>query len=249
MEARRVAEEESRRVEDARKRAEALAGAGAPKAGSGSAGATAQAPGSATRSNPAGTAGKDSARSSQRPATGLTMTPQLVAMLPATCVAVWDYSSTQEDELSFQEWDVLTIIQASDDDGWLIAELRGRRGLVPCTHLEDKITPLSAASAQPSQAAKPPSQGSQPPPQGSEPPAQAQARAPAQPIQPQAPSQSQVPQASQGRDVVVDGEGAGMNVPPELVSPQQTRWHIKCIRFLKYSGLYTPAYKLPQTCA
>jgi hypothetical protein len=133
-EAKRLAAEEARKAaEEARKR-EVAATISPTTRGA-----------EALRQEPPGQSGA-TPLDSQRSAAGLTMTPKRVNMLPANCVAVWDFEGSEEDELSFKEWDVLTLLRPSDDQGWMIAELKGKRGMVPCTHLEDRIVPLAASA-------------------------------------------------------------------------------------------------------
>ncbi|XP_039624022.1 relA-associated inhibitor [Polypterus senegalus] len=45
--------------------------------------------------------------------------------------ALWNNESQNLDELSFRDGDMVTILQRDDDDGWWMASLCGREGLVP----------------------------------------------------------------------------------------------------------------------
>ncbi|EGG13950.1 myosin IB [Cavenderia fasciculata] len=51
-----------------------------------------------------------------------------------TAKALYDYDATSQDELTFKEGDVLTIVQKSD--GWWECDLRGRKGWCPANYLQ-----------------------------------------------------------------------------------------------------------------
>jgi hypothetical protein len=67
---------------------------------------------------------------------GLILTPEIVSTFPAACIVEWEYTPEYEDELYIAKGDVVIVRElAPGDDGWVIAEINGIRGLVPATHL------------------------------------------------------------------------------------------------------------------
>uniref|UniRef100_A0AAV2JY05 Osteoclast-stimulating factor 1 n=1 Tax=Knipowitschia caucasica TaxID=637954 RepID=A0AAV2JY05_KNICA len=60
--------------------------------------------------------------------------PLLQSCSVGQCTAVYDFSPKQDDELSFREGDVLSIL-SKDDSGWWFGELRGHRGHFPATYV------------------------------------------------------------------------------------------------------------------
>ncbi|KNC50947.1 cortactin isoform F [Thecamonas trahens ATCC 50062] len=52
-----------------------------------------------------------------------------------TCTAVYDYEATDDTELSFNEGDVITVLEKIDD-GWWSGELNGNVGVFPANYVE-----------------------------------------------------------------------------------------------------------------
>ncbi|KAJ3223556.1 Unconventional myosin-Ie [Clydaea vesicula] len=52
-----------------------------------------------------------------------------------SCKALYDYDSSEADELSFKAGDIITIIN-KDDEGWWTGNLRGKKGLFPANYTE-----------------------------------------------------------------------------------------------------------------
>lgn len=52
----------------------------------------------------------------------------------ATCKALYDYSATEADELTFSAGDMITIV--SKGDGWWTGSLRGKKGLFPANYTD-----------------------------------------------------------------------------------------------------------------
>lgn len=50
--------------------------------------------------------------------------------------ALYGYTAQHSDELSFQEGDVLCLLEAVDKGAWWRATCRGREGLVPANYVE-----------------------------------------------------------------------------------------------------------------
>ncbi|EDQ89986.1 uncharacterized protein MONBRDRAFT_16749, partial [Monosiga brevicollis MX1] len=50
--------------------------------------------------------------------------------------AVYAYDATRDDELTFAEGDVITIVHRNDD-GWFEGVLNGKRGLFPGNYVEE----------------------------------------------------------------------------------------------------------------
>lgn len=65
--------------------------------------------------------------------------------------AEFDYEAAEENEISFQEGEILTDIQKVDPDWWLVTNVHGQQGLVPSNYLklieEEEAEPVSAVSA------------------------------------------------------------------------------------------------------
>eukprot|EP01135_Chromosphaera_perkinsii_P003439 Nk52_evm8s243 gene=Nk52_evmTU8s243 len=60
--------------------------------------------------------------------------PPVVAERKMRCL--WKYEAQEEDQLSFEEEDVI-MVTAEEDDGWLYGELHGRYGWFPGNHCEE----------------------------------------------------------------------------------------------------------------
>lgn len=55
------------------------------------------------------------------------------------CIALYDYDTTCDEELSFLEGDIVKVLRKEPhdvDDGWWEGELRGQRGLFPSLIVE-----------------------------------------------------------------------------------------------------------------
>lgn len=74
----------------------------------------------------------------------LVLPSELTGKFPFDAVADHFYEAVDEDELSFDDGDVVTVLSRASDAGWVIATLAGRKGLAPLTHL---VLPKSGASA------------------------------------------------------------------------------------------------------
>ncbi|XP_076004245.1 GRB2-related adapter protein-like [Genypterus blacodes] len=46
-------------------------------------------------------------------------------------VALFSFSASEADEMSFQKGDMIKVTEMEDDSSWLTAEIRGKRGYVP----------------------------------------------------------------------------------------------------------------------
>ena len=55
------------------------------------------------------------------------------------CMAMYDYEATSEEELSFMEGDIITILKKEGqdvDDGWWEGEVNDQTGVFPCILVE-----------------------------------------------------------------------------------------------------------------
>eukprot|EP01111_Echinosteliopsis_oligospora_P014912 TRINITY_DN5735_c1_g1_i3.p1 TRINITY_DN5735_c1_g1~~TRINITY_DN5735_c1_g1_i3.p1 ORF type:complete len:1071 (+),score=360.39 TRINITY_DN5735_c1_g1_i3:181-3393(+) len=107
------------------------AGRGAPMgmgAGAG-AGAGRGAPMGAGRGAPMGGAGRGAPVAKPPPSV------KPAAAAKPTCVAIYDYEASTDDELTFKEGDVITILQ-KDQNGWWQGELMGKKGWIPANYVQ-----------------------------------------------------------------------------------------------------------------
>lgn len=70
---------------------------------------------------------------------GLELTAERVAMMPFTAKAGYEYNANDLDELTFTVGEMIRIVRQTPDEGWVVGELNGRLGVVPLTHLENRI--------------------------------------------------------------------------------------------------------------
>jgi len=49
---------------------------------------------------------------------------------------MFDYAAAQEGDLSFNEGDVINLIDTSDPSGWWVGELNGNQGIFPSNFVE-----------------------------------------------------------------------------------------------------------------
>lgn len=75
--------------------------------------------------------------------------------------AEFDYDAQEDNEISFQEGEILTDIQKLDPDWWMVTNSKGQQGLVPSNYLqlledEDTHVPAAAPAAVQAAAAAPP---------------------------------------------------------------------------------------------
>lgn len=71
--------------------------------------------------------------------------------------AEFDYDAQEDNEISFQEGEILTDIQKLDPDWWMVTNSKGQQGLVPSNYLQliedDAPMPVAAPAAAPVSAA------------------------------------------------------------------------------------------------
>lgn len=67
---------------------------------------------------------------------GVKVVPQPSSPRVIQARALYPYTAANEDELSFQEGDII-IIHHKDPQGWWEGELQGRRGWVPANYLQE----------------------------------------------------------------------------------------------------------------
>mmetsp|Transcript_26723 Transcript_26723/g.64560 ORF Transcript_26723/g.64560 Transcript_26723/m.64560 type:complete len:929 (+) Transcript_26723:146-2932(+) len=100
---------------------------------------------------------KADAKGSDEVGKGLVLDKAMEKLLPAECKAAWDFDAGGDDELSFKEGETLLLIEKDHDEGWMLAKKGAQKGIVPCTHLMNKLvpqtnTPVSTKAAAPTDA-------------------------------------------------------------------------------------------------
>ena len=50
--------------------------------------------------------------------------------------ALYDYDAQGEEELTFKEGDIITVL-VKEDENWWLGTLHGRKGMFPCTYVEE----------------------------------------------------------------------------------------------------------------
>lgn len=60
---------------------------------------------------------------------------------PMDVPAAWEYTALESDELTFTPGQVLRVIEPFEDEGWVVAQLAGRRGIAPTPYLTKMIFP------------------------------------------------------------------------------------------------------------
>lgn len=61
----------------------------------------------------------------------------MTIFLPLAARAIYSYDATRDDELTFAQGDLITIIHRNDD-GWFEGLLDGRRGLFPGNYVDEE---------------------------------------------------------------------------------------------------------------
>eukprot|EP01100_Stratorugosa_tubuloviscum_P009543 TRINITY_DN3_c0_g1_i1.p1 TRINITY_DN3_c0_g1~~TRINITY_DN3_c0_g1_i1.p1 ORF type:complete len:1096 (-),score=666.41 TRINITY_DN3_c0_g1_i1:101-3388(-) len=112
------------------------AGRGGPAASSGAGTTSAGAGAGAGRG--AGGAGAAAAGAAGRGGNRMTQTPRGPPPKPAVpqAKALYEYQATTGEDISFNEGDILTIVQ-KDAGGWWEAELNGQRGWIPANYVQE----------------------------------------------------------------------------------------------------------------
>ena len=64
---------------------------------------------------------------------------------PAKAVALYDHNADDEDELTFEEDDVITVTEIDDEYNWATGTLDGRTGQFPRTYIEFQKPPPAVA--------------------------------------------------------------------------------------------------------
>jgi hypothetical protein len=57
---------------------------------------------------------------------------------PATAVALYDFSSSEADDLTFKSGDVIVLLSSPDGEDWWQGEIKGRVGMFPRTYVEKR---------------------------------------------------------------------------------------------------------------
>uniref|UniRef100_A0A7S1VDK9 SH3 domain-containing protein n=1 Tax=Sexangularia sp. CB-2014 TaxID=1486929 RepID=A0A7S1VDK9_9EUKA len=60
-----------------------------------------------------------------------------IAAPPAvTAVALWDFAGTESDEVPVRKGEVVTVIDESDPDWWMVRNQAGKQGTAPSNYLK-----------------------------------------------------------------------------------------------------------------